>query len=336
MTTELHSLTEDPVARPCRSVDRYTRLNVIQEGTYGIVYRGQDKETGDIVALKMLKLEKEREGFPVTSLREINALMHAAPDHPNLVRLREVVVGRRPTDVFIVMDFIEHDLRTLMEQMRTPFHLSEVKTLLRQLLSATAAMHKRWIVHRDLKTSNLLLSNRGEIKVADFGLARKLTTPRTEDLTPMVVTLWYRAPELLLGATQYTWAVDMWSIGCIMGELITGKALFPGDGEISQIGAILKTLGTPTRQSWPTFSDLPHASKMTLPNAPQNLLHLKYPALTNAGLDLMKQLLQYDPSRRITAEAALKHPFFTEYPLPKDPLAFPSWPSRSLRSPPRQ
>lgn len=152
------------------------------------------------------------------------------------------------------MDFIEHDLKTLLATMPTPFLASEVKTLVLQLLSAIALCHDNWIVHRDLKTSNLLMNNRGQIKVADFGLARTYGDP-LGDMTQLVVTLWYRfvhhlvsqpqsltwvdrSPELLLGATEYTTAVDMWSIGCIFGELILKEPLLPGKGEIDQINKV--------------------------------------------------------------------------------------------------
>lgn len=135
------------------------------------------------------------------------------------------------------MDFIEHDLKTLLANMPTPFLASEIKTLMLQLLSALALCHDNWIVHRDLKTSNLLMNNRGQIKVADFGLARTYGDP-LGDMTQLVVTLWYRAPELLFGATEYTTAVDMWSIGCIFGELILRKPLVPGRGEIDQVNQV--------------------------------------------------------------------------------------------------
>jgi len=148
--------------------------------------------------------------------------------------------------VFIVMDFIEHDLKGLMQDMRSPFLQSEIKTLMLQLLSAVALMHDNWIIHRDLKTSNLLLNNRGEIKVADFGLARKYGSPMG-NMTQLVVTLWYRAPELLLGAKEYTTAIDMWSVGCIFAELLNNEALLPGRSEIDQldrVNAILANTAT--------------------------------------------------------------------------------------------
>jgi cell division cycle 2-like protein len=143
----------------CRSVDEFDRLNVIQEGTYGVVYRARDKRTGEIVALKKLKMEREKEGFPITSIREIRILM--GTKHPNIVDLREVVVGTSISSIYIVMEFLEHDLRELTEQMETPFISSEIKCLLQQLLRGVAHLHQHWIVHRDLKTSNLLMNNKG-------------------------------------------------------------------------------------------------------------------------------------------------------------------------------
>jgi cell division cycle 2-like protein len=135
------------------------------------------------------------------------------------------------------MDFIDHDLKGLMSDMRSPFLQSEIKTLMIQLLSAVALMHDNWIIHRDLKTSNLLLNNRGEIKVADFGLARKYGSPMG-NMTQLVVTLWYRAPELLLGSKEYTTAIDMWSVGCIFAELLNNEALLTGRSEIDQLDRV--------------------------------------------------------------------------------------------------
>ncbi|KAI8388241.1 Pkinase-domain-containing protein [Radiomyces spectabilis] len=314
-----------PILASCRSVDCYERLNHIEEGSYGIVFRARDRETGDIVALKKLKLEKEKNGFPVTSLREIHTLMIAK--HPNIVNVREIVMGNRLDQVFIVMDFIDHDLKTLMTDMRAPFLQSEVKTLMIQLLSAVALMHDNWIIHRDLKTSNLLLNNRGEIKVADFGLARKYGSPMGH-MTQLVVTLWYRAPELLLGAKEYTTAIDMWSIGCIFGELINNEPLLEGRSEIDQIDKIFKLLGTPNEDIWPGLMELPHAKNISFNQYRHSTLRSRFPYLTSAGLDLLSQLLAYDPDKRITAEQALKHPYFSERPLPKDPSLFPTWPSK--------
>ncbi|KAK4054249.1 hypothetical protein OIV83_001275 [Microbotryomycetes sp. JL201] len=319
----LRGRSAHPPLQSCRSVYNYERLNEIEEGSYGIVFRARCKTTGDIVALKKIKMDKEKNGFPITSLREIQTLMVC--NHENIVRVREIVVGDTLTQVFIVMDFVEHDLKTLLSTMPTPFLASEIKTLMMQLLSAMALCHDNWIVHRDLKTSNLLMNNRGQIKVADFGLARTYGDP-LGDMTQLVVTLWYRAPELLFGATEYSTAVDMWSIGCIFGELILKEPLLPGKGEIDQVSKarpIFKLLGRPTEEMWPGFTKLPNVKSFNLTSAqPQTFRYL-----TQHGLDLLQGLLTYDPDKRLTAEQALKHPYFQESPLPKHPDLFASFPS---------
>ncbi|KAH8090585.1 putative cell division cycle 2 [Filobasidium floriforme] len=316
---------QHPPLASCRSVYSYTRLNHIEEGTYGIVFRARCNETGGIYALKKLKLEEEKQGFPITSLREVMALM-VAGEHENVVGVREIVVGDTLNQIFIVMPFIEHDLKTLLETMPHPFLQSEVKTLMMQLLSAVAHCHSNWILHRDLKTSNLLLTNRGQIKVADFGLARKFGDPLGE-MTQLVVTLWYRSPELLLGAKEYTTAVDVWSVGCIFAELMQKDALFPGRGEIDQIGRIFNLLGKPTEEMWPGFSRLPLTRTINPIGPPYSSLRKKYQFLSDSGYDLLASLLRYDPEERISADVASRHPYFDESPYPKHPDLFSSFPS---------
>jgi cell division cycle 2-like protein len=173
----------------CRSVDEFERLNKINEGTYGVVFRAKDKKTGEIVALKKVKMEKEKEGFPLTSLREINILLSF--HHPFIVDVKEVVVGSSLDSIFMVMEYMEHDLKELMEAMKQPFSQSEVKCLMLQLLEGVKYLHDNWVLHRDLKTSNLLLNNKGELKICDFGLARQYGSP-LKPYTSLVVTLWYR------------------------------------------------------------------------------------------------------------------------------------------------
>ncbi|GHJ89195.1 hypothetical protein NliqN6_5597 [Naganishia liquefaciens] len=316
-----------PPLLPCRSVYEYTRLNRIEEGTYGIVSRARCNATGGIYALKKLKLEEEKAGFPITSLREVMALMTTGA-HENVVGVREIVVGDSLDQIYIVMPFIEHDLKTLLDNMPNPFLQSEVKTLLSQLLSAVAHCHSNWILHRDLKTSNLLMNNRGQIKVADFGLARKFGDPLGE-MTQLVVTLWYRSPELLLGAKDYSTAVDMWSVGCIFAELMQKQPLFPGRGEIDQIGLIFKLLGRPNEQVWPGYSKLPLTKSINAIGPPYSSLRKKFSYLTEAGQDLLASLLAYDPESRISAETAGRHRYFEESPLPKHPDLFSSFPSQA-------
>uniref|UniRef100_A0A7N4V3Z7 cyclin-dependent kinase n=1 Tax=Sarcophilus harrisii TaxID=9305 RepID=A0A7N4V3Z7_SARHA len=316
-----------PALQGCRSVEEFQCLNRIEEGTYGVVYRAKDKKTDEIVALKRLKMEKEKEGFPITSLREINTILKA--QHPNIVTVREIVVGSNMDKIYIVMNYVEHDLKSLMETMKQPFLPGEVKTLMIQLLRGVKHLHDNWILHRDLKTSNLLLSHAGILKVGDFGLAREYGSP-LKAYTPVVVTLWYRAPELLLGAKEYSTAIDMWSVGCIFGELLTQKPLFPGKSEIDQINKVFKDLGTPSEKIWPGYSDLPAVKKMTFTEYPYNNLRKRFGALlSDQGFDLMNKFLTYYPGRRINAEDGLKHEYFRETPLPIDPSMFPTWPAKS-------
>ncbi|CAG2102913.1 unnamed protein product [Medioppia subpectinata] len=319
-----------PAIQGCRSVEEFQCINRIEEGTYGVVYRAREKRTNETVALKRLKMEKEKEGFPITSLREISTLLKA--QHENIVAVREIVVGSNMDKIFIVMEFVEHDLKSLMETMKQPFLLGEVKTLMQQLLRAVAHLHDNWILHRDLKTSNLLLSHKGILKVGDFGLAREYGSP-LKAYTPIVVTLWYRSPELLLQTKQYSYPIDIWSVGCIFGEFLTMKPLFPGKSEIDQLNAIFKDLGTPNDKIWPEYSELPLVKKVTFADHKyNNMANRLGQKLTKKGFDLLNRFLTYCPSRRITAEEALKHEFFNESPLPIDPSMFPTWPAKSEQS----
>jgi len=235
------------------------------------------------------------------------------------------------------MDFIEHDLKSLLTLMPSPFLQSEIKTLMLQLLHAVAHCHSHWILHRDLKTSNLLMNNRGTIKVADFGLARRYGDPvGVGGMTQLVVTLWYRAPEILLGATTYSTAVDMWSVGCIFGELLLKEPVFQAKGEIELISMIFKLLGPPTSLSWPAYSSLPLSKSISLPAPSPPQFRQKFSYMTAAGIDLLSSLLTYDPEKRINAEEALRHPYFSESPAPKHPDLFGSFPSVAAGEKPRR
>lgn len=316
-----------PAIQGCRNVEEFNCLNRIEEGTYGVVFRAYDKKTKEIVALKKLKMEKEKEGFPITALREISTLLKA--QHNNVVTVREIVVGSNMDKIYIVMDYVEHDLKSLMETMKEPFMISEVKTLMIQLLQGLAHLHDNWLIHRDIKTSNLLLSHKGILKIGDFGLAREYGSP-LKQYTPIVVTLWYRAPELLLGTKEYTTAIDLWSVGCVFAEIMTKRPLFPGKSDIDELNKIFKELGTPSEKIWPGLSELPAMKKCTFADYPYNQLRNRFGSLlSDEGFNLMNGFLTYCPSKRLTAESALQHKYFNEEPRPVDPSMFPTWPAKS-------
>lgn len=305
----------------CRSVFEFERLQKINEGTYGVVYKAKEKKTGNIVALKKVKMDVDnRDGFPMSALREINILLSL--NHPSVVDVKEVVMDECG-NVFLVMEFMEHDLKGLMQTMKQPFSIGEVKFLMLQLLQGVKYLHDNWVLHRDLKTSNLLLNKEGELKICDLGLSRQYGSP-LKPYTPLVVTLWYRAPELLLNTKQYSTAIDMWSVGCILAELVSKQPLFAGKTEIDQLNKIYSILGTHDKQSWPGLSKLSSLGGNHVKQH-HNSLRKKFPAasftgapsLSEFGLDLLNKLLAYDPEKRITAETALNHGWFHEAPLPK-------------------
>uniref|UniRef100_A0A5K3EVU2 cyclin-dependent kinase n=1 Tax=Mesocestoides corti TaxID=53468 RepID=A0A5K3EVU2_MESCO len=317
-----------PSIQGCRSVDEFECLNRIEEGTYGVVYRARDKKTNEIVALKRLKMEKEREGFPITSLREINTLMKA--QHENIVTVREIVVGFDLDKIYLVMEYVEHDMKSLMEVMSGPFTVGQVKCLLIQLLRAVSHLHDNWILHRDLKTSNLLLSHKGILKVGDFGLAREYGSP-LQHYTEVVVTLWYRAIELLLGSKSYSTPIDLWSVGCIFAEFLLQRPLFPGKGEVDEINMVFRDLGTPNERIWPGVTQLPGMRNGVFTEYPYNQLRRRFTEkqISDAGFDLLSSFLTYCPERRITAEKALSHRYFKERPQAIHPSMMPSWPAKS-------
>lgn len=239
------------------------------------------------------------------------------------------------SSIFLVLEFVEHDLKGVLEHMAEPFLASEVKTLLHQLASGVAYLHDKWILHRDIKTSNLLLNNRGQLKIADFGMARYVGDPPPARLTQLVVTLWYRAPELLLGARDYGPAVDMWSIGCVFGELLRREPILQGANEVAQAAKVFELCGLPSDSKWPGYRALPNAHSLRLPpprpGAPSSssLIRARFPSLTKAGAALLESLLSLDPTRRPSASEMLRHPYFAQDPKPKPESLFPTFPSKA-------
>jgi len=261
----------------------------------------------------------------VTALREIDALLRS--DHPNIVKCKEIVTKKGDRNSFwLVMEYLEHDLKDLMGAMRDPYLQSEIKCLMLQLLSAVEYVHAQWWIHRDLKTSNLLLNNKGILKLCDFGLVRPYADPLGVYTQP-VVTLWYRAPELLLGVHKYSWAIDMWSVGCIFAELLRKDPLMKGKSDIDQIDKIFQMLGTPTEDTWPGWNNLLVAKKVKWKRYAGKVKNEMGVIAGEAGFDLLMRFLTYDPEKRITAKEAKEHRYFKEHPLPRDPSMIQSHPS---------
>jgi len=303
----------------CKSVENYQRKELLGEGTYGEVFLGRERNDGKLYALKRLRMEREAYGFPITALREIQTLR--AVRHPNIVRLFDVAVGHKMDSVFLVFEHCQNDLANVIDTVRSPFSEGELKTILYGLLKAVKYLHDRWIIHRDIKMSNLLYKD-GVVKLADFGLARFTADPDPE-YTDNVVTLWYRAPELLLGVERYTVAVDMWSVGCVFAELLLQRPLMPGKSEAHQISLIYDLLGAPNSIIWPEFEQLKLSKKVPTKSYPYSSLREKFPSLSRAGIDLLEKMLTYDPAKRITAYDALRHPYFKEAPYTKEADAMP-------------
>lgn len=319
----------------CRSISQFEKLKKIGEGTYGSVFMARDRASTRLVALKRVKIRTsgfDREGMPTTALREIG-LLRSLPAHENVVRLHEVAVGSRMDAIFLVFEYCEHDVARLLDWMRTPFSTSEIKCLMVQLFEAVAHLHEHHVIHRDLKLSNLLLTAGGVLKLCDFGLARPLAAPASaapQPLTLKVVTLWYRAPELLLGARSYTAAIDNWALGCILGELLLHRPLMPGSTEAEQVRLMCALLGSPSERIWPGFAELPLARSFALPEQPYNELAARFSGtreLSRGSLALLNALLTYDPRKRTTARAALGHAFFAEAPPAKARALLPTFPT---------
>ncbi|KAJ5071608.1 cyclin-dependent kinase 10 [Anaeramoeba ignava] len=311
-----------------RSINDFGDLAEIGQGTYGVVFRAKDLKTKEIVALKKVKMgEKEKEGFPITTLREYRILKKIK--HRNIINLHEIVCGDEVDEFYLVFDFCPHDLSRLLATMTTkhsPFTVSEIKSLMIQLLNAVAYAHENHVIHRDIKLSNLLFNDQGELKLCDFGLSREIDNS-TEAMTPIVQSLWYRAPEVLLGETHYTEKIDMWSVGCIMGELIQNQPLFQGLSELDQLSKIFKVLGTPSVKLWPKYPDLPGVKMFQLPQYEYNELQKLFPFLSSDGLDILNRMLTYDFEKRISAKDALLHPYWSQSPLPKDVQMIRTFPS---------
>jgi serine/threonine protein kinase len=285
-------------------LDKYEKLQKIGEGTYGVVYKARNRETGQFIALKKIRLENEDEGIPSTAIREISILKEMI--HPTIVSLLDVV--NHDNKLYLVFEFLDQDLKKYMDSVSS-VSAALVQSYIKQLLQGLTYCHQRRIVHRDLKPQNLLIDKKGSLKIADFGLARAFCVP-VRQYTHEVVTLWYRAPEILLGSPTYSIPVDIWSAGCIFAELLTKKPLFPGDSEIDQLFKIFRQMGTPTEEMWHGCTSLPDY-KPSFPQWKKLEFEKVFENIPALSIDLMEKMLTYEPSQRITARGALNHPYFS-------------------------
>lgn len=308
-----------PRSRPSRPYlgSPYHKLAQVGEGTYGKVYKAVGGDRLNLVALKRIRMEGEKDGFPVTAMREIKLLQ--ALDHPNIIKLHEMVVSKG--SVYMVMQYMDHDLTGVLSQPMFIFSEAHRKSLCQQMLSGLAYLHRRGILHRDMKGSNILLNSKGELKLADFGLARHYHKSHKLDYTNRVITLWYRSPELLMGETVYGPSVDVWSAGCIMLELYLRKAAFQGNDEINQLEVIYKDLGTPNEIDWPGLATLPWYELVKPKHELPSAFDTRFGGyLSVEGKKVALGLLNFDPEKRWTAQRALDSDFFSEEePLPELP-----------------
>ena len=299
--------------------------SVIGAGTYGKVFKGVHVYTKRQVALKKIRMEGEKDGFPVTAVREIKLLQHLRSH--NVVSLLEVMVERN--ECFMVFEYLSHDLTGLINHPTFTLTAAHKKNLAKQMFEGLDYLHYRGVLHRDIKAANILISNQGLLKFADFGLARFFSKSRTLDYTNRVITIWYRPPELLLGETRYGPEVDVWSAACVYVEMFTKKAVFPGEGgEISQLDKLYNMLGTPNRTDWPNLVETPWFELMGPTERRKRIFEDVYrDILTPAALDLISQIFRYDPAKRPTTADILNHPYFTsEEPLPQQAIEYVSLP----------
>lgn len=281
--------------------------HLLGEGTYGRVYKARRIATNDAVAMKKMKLDSEEEGVPSTAIREIALLKELS--HDNVVKLLDVFCST--TKLILVFEFLENDLKKYMKSQGCRLVPTTIQNISLQLVRGIEFCHAHRILHRDLKPQNLLVDDKLKLKIADFGLARAYTVP-VPRYTHEVVTVWYRAPEILLGSPLYSVPVDLWSVGCIIAEMATGAPLFAGDSEIDTIMKIFQKLGTPTMEQWPGVDELPDF-KASFPKwAPKGWTNIRNTAaqVGPPGMDLLDKIMAYDPKRRLSARKALLHPYF--------------------------
>ncbi|VDI29426.1 cyclin-dependent kinase-like 2 isoform X12 [Mytilus galloprovincialis] len=287
-------------------MEKYENLGLVGEGSYGMVLKCRHKETGQLVAIKKFLESEDDKMVKKIALREVRMLKQLRHDH--LVNLIEVF--RRKKRLYLVFEFVDHTVLDELEKCPNGLDENTVRRILWQVLKGVEFCHVHNIIHRDVKPENILVSKSGVVKLCDFGFARTLAQPG-ESYTDYVATRWYRAPELLVGDTKYGKAVDIWAIGCLLSEMLTGEPLFPGDSDIDQLYHIVKCFGNLTARHKEVFLRNPLFVGMRIPEVKETVpLEKKFNRISSNALDLMKQSLRLDPDDRPTCTQLLKHEFF--------------------------
>ena len=323
----------------CSTIRNYTLMSKLGEGTFGEVYKAESRETGEIVAMKKILMHQEKDGFPVTALREIKLLKMLS--HPNVLKLEEMVMertkadGRKKATVYMVTPYMDHDLSGLLENPAVHFTEAHLKCYMMQLLEGVAYLHKSRILHRDMKAANLLINNEGILQIADFGLARpyddeppqpgKGNGKATRSYTTVVVTRWYRPPELLLQLRHYTPAIDMWGVGCVLGEMFEKRPILAGKSDLEQLHMIFELVGSPTEENMPGWSSLPGCEGVRTFKSHPSTLSTKFGKQGSLLVSLLSELMRLDWNKRINAVDALEHPYFKTEPLPAKPGDIPQF-----------
>ena len=330
------TMEDRPRFRGVSKIQHYEFLSKLGEGTFGEVHKARSLRTGGICALKKILMHNERDGFPITALREIKLLKKLS--HPNILKLEEMAMekpkeGKKKATMYMVTPYMDHDLSGLLENPAVRFTEPQIKCYMMQLLHGLQYLHANQILHRDMKAANLLISNEGILQIADFGLARNYddAPPQrgkgggeaTRDYTSLVVTRWYRPPELLLQLRRYTTAIDMWGVGCVFGEMFKGRPILAGNSDAHQMQMIFELVGTPTEETMPGWTTLPGYEDASIYSLRSPSLSRVFREHGSSAISLLTELLKLDWRKRINAMDALEHPYFHSAPFPAKPHELP-------------
>lgn len=301
---------------------KYEIVERLGKGAYGVVWKAIEKSSGLPVALKKIFAAFQNVTDAQRTFREIMFLQELS-DHPSIIKLQNVMKAENDHDIYLVFEFMETDLhRVICANILEDIH---IQFTMHQLFKCLKYIHSAGMIHRDLKPSNVLLDRKCNVKVADFGLARSVAMLEQEDVQPImtdyVATRWYRSPEMLLGSTKYTYGIDMWSSGCILGELLLGKPLFRGSSTKEQIDMIIGFTGKPLQADVDSVQSRFAAMLIeSIPKKPRPVLRELFPTASPEALDLLKKLLEFNPRKRITAQEALQHPYIAKFHDPEEEL----------------